>query len=854
MADNSRKVLSIKFVADGIADVQKQIEELGKAGSDAAKTIADAFAKTKIGAALSAQLDVLNRRFADVAAAGQAFGSSFTNVQRNLSAFTGAIQNSISRILQFKAALALATAGVAALFKSFGNNAEKITQTASALGVTTDQYQRLSAAAKDVGIEQGALDRILAKFTIGVEDAGDKADEASEKTKKLSGSLEQLAVKAEDGSTKIVTIRRGITDAGKEAEKFSGITQTGVEGLLAYAKALDGAGSASEKLAKAAKDFGSKNALQAVLFFENLTFQFDENKRAAAGLIKPLTDLELLVGNRLDQAFDNLGTNLSLIKDRLLAVFAPAVTKVVESFTKLIQKNETQLVAWATTLNEYVLQIVQDFIAIMSGDLQNVSADNKWLVDLVTGVQEFGAAISYVFTEVVPAAFRTLREYANQAAGYINAVFGTDFTGDSLLIVIALGYVTGAFSILTTGITLAISVIGLAVNAFGLLGASIGLVTGFLKPLAFAIGYVGAALAAIIGAPAWVGIAIVAALAAAGALIYAYWDEIAAYASATWDSIVATASSAISAIANDFSKISTEWSAIFSKLGAGDLKGAFDEIYNQSVAFWSKLLANTQNDIRLINEALKAIGIDLPAVWTAISDGASAAWDGVIEGASSLGTRLSPIWESVKASAASLWSGVEATARTIWNNVASIISSAASGIAEAVGAVWTAASTAISGATAGVAETADSILNSISQALAMAGSIQGAIDLAASLVAPFSAAKDQIIAVWDQLRPALEAKGAEIVAALATPLAELKSLPTAFSEAANAIPGTLSAVIPSAEASMLALSEIILVSFATWPRRSTKRWGRLVPSSISTASSKPSDRRRSPSPKSGRSG
>jgi hypothetical protein len=808
MATNDRKILSVKFVAEGIDTVQRQINDLGSAGVNAAQRISSAFARSGIGAALATQLNALKLKFADVISAGQKFGASWAGVQQKLNAFTSSISSAITRILKFKAALGLATAGVIALFKSFGSNAERITQTSSALGVTTDQYQRLAAAARDVGVEQDALDRILAKFTVGVEKAGDEADKASNKNKKLAGSIEQVAVKAQDGSTKIVTIRRGIQDASDATDKFNGITQTGVEGMLAYAKSVAAAGSTTEQLAKVANDFGQKQALQVLTFMRNLTFQFDDAARAAAGLIQPLSDVELALGLDLDTSFDNLATNLLIIRDRLLAVFSPAMTKAINYFTHLIKDNEQLLITWATELNTYVLQIVDDFINAMAG--ANDKVKNKWIIDLIEGSREFGKALKYVFFTVVPEAFKTLRRYAQTAADQINKFFGTDFTGDSLLIAIGLGYISGAFGILTTGLILAIGTIGLAARSLVLLSKSIDLVFLALRPVAFLLGYLGAALATLIGAPAWVGIAIVGALIIAGGLIYAYWDDIKVYAAATWDAIVDIAGKAIASITAKFGSISTEWSAMWEKVKSGDWSGLYKEIEKQTVDFWTKFIADTKRDVELINQALAYIGIDLPAVWEHISNGASAIWDDIVAGATDLGARLEPAWQDVKDGASKLWTGVEATAKSIWDNVARIISAAAGGIADAVSAVWTAASEAISGATGSVLDTATSILDSINQALTAAGDVQGAIDLAASLVKPFSDAKDQITQVWTDLKPILEAKGAELVAALSSPLASLTSLPDAFSVAANAIPNAIATAIPTATATMQSMADAIV--------------------------------------------
>lgn len=791
MAGSGRKVLSVAFVAEGIETVKREIVELGRTGAEAAARISAAFSKTQIGQQLSASLNRLKLRFADTIKAAQRFGNAWAGVGKSFKGFTEAVQAGIARVTKLTAAIGLAAFGVNRLLSAFGSSAEAITIGADAIGVTTDAYQRLQAAASGVGIEQNKLDKILQKFTIGVEEAGDEAEKAAKKGDGLGKSLERVAVTAQDGSTKFVTIRRGINDAKDSITGFGEITKKGIDGLLQYGKALEGL-STVEKLQRITKDFGAKGAAQTLALFESLTFQFDDTARAAAGVIKPLSELELAIGNEMDNAFDNLGQNLKIIGGRLGAVFAPAYTELIKAFTFWIKDNEQWLISWADTINDYALQVIRDFIAILRGAPDQVK--NKWLIDLYNGALKFGRGVKYVFEEVLPKAFTKLREYADMAATKLNEIFGTNFTGDSLLVTIALGYVTGAFDIFIKAAILVGSTVYAVAQSFRLLAVAVRLVFAALRPVVLVLGYLATGIAALIGAPAWVGAAIVAALLIAGALIYVYWDEVKAYAQMTWDAIVSIAGSAIDSIAALFGKLPAEWSAIWQKMKGGDWQGVLDEVATQSATWWDEFIASTKTDVENINEALKYIGVDLPAVWDHIANGAKGIWEDIVSGASALRSRLTPAWEGVKASASDLWPGVEATARTIWNNVASIIETAATGIGNAVSKVWTAASEAISGATSSVADSAKGIYDSIGQAVAAAGDVSGAIELAGRLVEPFASARQDIEAVWDGLKPVLEGKGADIAAAMATALAPVKNLPTALLEAAQGIPGAIATI------------------------------------------------------------
>ena len=745
MAD-SRRVLSVQFVAEGIKETAAQFDQLGKDGAAAAKRITDAFKGSTVGGALSNQMRAIRIELANTVVAAQRFGQSWASARTAMGAFGGAIANTIRNIALMKAALLGAVAGIGMLAKGFGETAEKIQNQASALGLTTDQYQRLTAAARDTGIEQSRLDRILTKFTIGVEDAGDEAEKAGDKVGKAAKSFEELSVAAEDGTEKTISVSRGISEATKAVAGFEGVTKKGVEGLKQYAANLAKVTSTTEQLAIVSRDFGTRGAAETLTFLRNLAFQFDDTARAAAGLIQPLSQNEIAIGVELDSAFDNLATNLLIIKDRIIAVFGPAITEVVKLLTFLIKDNEQTFLSWAREVRNQAIQVILDFLAILRG--ANGEVKNQWLIGLVEGVTAFGKAMRYVFLELIPQAFGYLLSGADKVASVLNGLFGTQFTGGAVLILAIFLQLSGAIGIVAGALALAAAAGQLLWSGLALAARAGGLLLVALRPVALALGYIGAALAALLGIPAGLGVAIVAGLAAAAVAIYVYWDEIVAYSQDAWQSIVGFALDAAKGITDAFTYLKDE------------VPGIVGDMFSNAYAYAEEKTISTA--------------------------------------------------ETIRSKFVTLWDGLDTLARDAWDGIVAIVSAAATGVANAVSTVATAAYEAWTGASSTVADAAASIIDSISKATDLAGGIEGARQLAQQLIAPFTDAKTEIMRLWAELPGLLEGQTAALVAALTDGLVSLQSLPTAISEALAAIPSTIALASETATAAFATLSEALI--------------------------------------------
>ena len=677
---NDRKTLSLRMEVDGVETVRRSLEDLGTAGAASAKKITDAFARVGIGPGLIAKFNAFRAGLSKVVAEAQRFGRSWLGVTTAMANFGRSLTSVGRNLLVFKGIVAATALSVGLLGKRFGENAENITNQASALGLTTDAYQRLQAAARDTGIEQTKFENILAKFTVGAENAGDEAEGAAGGVDKLGKSLETVAVKGADGAETFITIRRGAQEAGKAVAGFNGVTLKGIDGLKQYAANLLKAGTTQEQLAQVVKDFGTRGAADTLSFLRNLAFQFDDTARAAAGLIDPLTKAEIAIGLDLDTAIDNLSTNLLTLRDRLSAVFGPVLTDVIVTITKAIRDNEKALVAWAREVATGAAQVFKDFLALLRGADDEVQ--NRWMIDMRDGLVALGKGVSSFVSDIFIPAFKTLRSVAEGVSKTLNSIFGTNLSGDGLLVIAIVLQLSGAFTVLSSALVLATA-------AFRFLSVGVGLVLTALRPLAFALGFLGAAIASVLGIPVAVGVAIAAALAAAAVAIYVFWDEIVAAADFAWDAIKKGASAAFAFVKDTFG----EAVSIPVALATGDFAGAFENIKAEGLQVIGELKTGLARDVESINALLALIGVDGPAIWRGFATAGVSAWNAVkASGATALETLrnetslavaainarwvaisdgLAAVWETITASSAPVWASISSGANAAFANVTS---------------------------------------------------------------------------------------------------------------------------------------------------------------------------------------
>ena len=431
---------SVNFKGDLTATVKKELADMGKSGEVAAGKINAALAKVGIGDTLTARFVRLQKALAGFSDATKLSQAGFADISRGVNDMVAGVERGIKVF----GALSLAVGGVVTaatlLAKSSSDTAEQIQNQADAFGVSFDNMQKLRDAINAVGGDEGLLERALTKFT--------------------------AAAVGADGAT---------DDLGKKITKFAGVTESGLPGLVQYANSLTSLKTTQEQLAKVSNDFGSKGAVKLLAFLRQLNTGFDDASQSALKLLPALDQLGQGNLADLDQAGDRLATNFSrlslLVGSRIAPAFtalydtireiigtvgpalAEALGSVANTIAQQITGNKAAIIDFARDATAAFTQFAKDVVDAL-GSI-NSSDSSNWIIKLKNDAVGAFNLIRDVVSNVLVPAFKAFGTLLEPVAKSLNAVFGTDFTGNSLAAVTVIAQLTGGFGILKGAIEIA---------------------------------------------------------------------------------------------------------------------------------------------------------------------------------------------------------------------------------------------------------------------------------------------------------------------------------------------------------------------------------------------------------------
>jgi len=147
-----------KFGAEG----EKAFNNVGASADNASKSI------TAFGRAISS-----------LQSQGQTLGANFKNLHEHATKFGGALHNVANNVIpRFKEVLGIATvggvAGFFALFEATAKWGHELEQNAKQLGLTPNQFNTISQAAKRAGIDVDVLTTAMTRFSVAVQKAGEE--------------------------------------------------------------------------------------------------------------------------------------------------------------------------------------------------------------------------------------------------------------------------------------------------------------------------------------------------------------------------------------------------------------------------------------------------------------------------------------------------------------------------------------------------------------------------------------------------------------------------------------------------------------------------------------------------------
>jgi len=501
MAD---KTLVQRIKLDGGEDIRKELASIGKAGEDAFRKLQDAAGATQarggFAAAISDGVASLKKSLGET---GKAFAD-----------FGTAAKDALKAASLLGAGIAAAGVGIAALGRNVGNRTQDIQDTATALGLTNSEFQNFADIAKQTGLDQGALTAILARFDATMANAGDSAGAAAPKFLDLRDGIKSTTPEIERARKALAAIKP-LTLAEQTKELEARISEVGIvmaqsttphalklrdayldlakaqaDLVKENAKAVDAmntklatveptpdnagplaalSGTIEQRVTKFAAQLARLNdpldrfrAVMAAGFDRRVAVQalnfFDAIAAGAGEVIPVLTDFEIAAGADMSKAIARTEISLGRLKDRLVLVFAAPLKNAADSLTKFLVDNEAQIVSFVTGIRDAIVPIMADVFNALTGNDKAV-VDKRW-IELRETIKQVGEVLHWVFDVVLLPALAVLRSAADGVAVVINSLFGSNISGDALLAVAAIGWITGAFGLLGAAITLATTLAG----------------------------------------------------------------------------------------------------------------------------------------------------------------------------------------------------------------------------------------------------------------------------------------------------------------------------------------------------------------------------------------------------------
>jgi hypothetical protein len=303
------------------------------------------------------------------------------------------------------------------------------------------------------------------------------------------------------------------------------------------------------------KDFG-RGALDLIPIMQQGReglFKFLDAARAK-GADTSVFERDIAKAAELDKALIVMEGAFSRLRNALILPLADVFTPFAEAVTKALDSPaiKASLNSLALSIKEVIGPIAQDIAAMLEGK----DPTSSFVTNFLSAKDTIVAAIG-----VLTSAFNGLIEVFNVIASSINAVFGTELTGKTLLIGTAVLQLTGVFGLIATAIGLAVSAIGTFV--------------------------------AIAGAPVALAVATIA---SAGLAIYANWSNLQAMFASLWSSFT-------EAVAFAAGKVME-----FGQWVRSEFVAAWTYAINAISALWTGLLDTVSSVFNTIMGFLKTIG------------------------------------------------------------------------------------------------------------------------------------------------------------------------------------------------------------------------------------------------------
>lgn len=640
------KTIYQRIALEGGKGIADELRKIGKDGEAAFVEIRGAAAK------LSKDLSSLGGAVGDL-------GKSLATVGK--------------RVAIAGAAIGAAVAGTVAFAKAGTDAADAATKQAQALGLATDEYGRLAFAAEQSGVDAGTFATAITRFN---QEIGKAADGNKAAVKRF----QELGLSIKDASGAIRPTEELIAELANR-----------------FATLPDGA----EKSALATELFGRAGARLLPLLNGGAAGIRNLGEEATRlGIV--FTREQAVIAEGMNDALAALNRGIEGTRFQLGLLFAPSITEAARAFQKVIEDNRQAITDYVRNGVEKAEPIIRDLVNAIVGNDADVR--NIWVLKAKLEILRFAYDVENAFKQIIIPAYELLKAAGQQVADAINAIFGTQFTGQQIIVAAIIGKLLGLFSVLGA----ALGVVGAAARTvasiFGFFATALTNPTASMRLLGVILRGVGTALLSLVSLPGLV----ITALAGLAIVIYRNWDAIKEGGRAAWEFI----------------------------------KG----IWNAAPQFFGNLFANVG---RVVGDLFASIASLIGTVWTGIAEGAALAVEAVRAGFAGVGEFLNATFITAANAVAEALQGIATTAAAIWVDVRDTATAAIAGLAQAARDLWAGIATAAEDQLAGLVAVFDRISDRLAEVWAKIRS--GAAGVFSFLRDGFEGVVDSIGGLFDGL-------------------------------------------------------------------------------------------------------
>lgn len=381
---------------------KKTFNEVKKAGDHANKGLSGGFKRG---------LASIKRDFAELSRHGR-------QLRADMRQLGGAMSTMGKRMSMVALAAGAATGAILAMAKAGTNAADAAGKAAQAVGMNIKAYGQLEYAFEQSGIEAGQFAMAMSRLN----DAISKGDDASKETKDAFAKL-GVSLKRTDGSAR--STEEILADLADQ-----------------FAKMPDGA----EKSGAAIAIFGQRIGPRLIPLLNQGRRGMQALMEEAEKLGLTFTEQQFKISEAMNDTLNALKRTASAMRNQIGIMFAPTITRLAQSLTDALVRNKEAILDFADRAIQQATITVEDFVAALSGRRQDVR--QPWVLVWTDAVTDFATNVRSAIEGIVIPVFRGIIAVAEKVAQAINAMFGTNFSGEVLLIAAGALQLSGALGVL----------------------------------------------------------------------------------------------------------------------------------------------------------------------------------------------------------------------------------------------------------------------------------------------------------------------------------------------------------------------------------------------------------------------